>query len=153
MEKKPVSIPVNPEQMQRIFTFIDATQPEETKRTIFGQLGAYCFECAHQEAWIAPYRENFQSFLDWVNVEHASTYWESLVFSADWTHLILTGRVVDRCVCGLASVQPPLALCQYCCKHYQEKLFAALLGRAVEVEITASFLRGDDRCDTIIKLV
>jgi predicted ArsR family transcriptional regulator len=91
--------------------------------------------------------------LDWVNVEGASKYWEKLEFNADRTQLTLTGRVVEGCACAFADCeQPPLALCQHCCKSLQQALFSTLLGQPVEVEITAAFLLGDQRCNTIIHL-
>jgi hypothetical protein len=95
-----------------------------------------------------------QAFLDWVNVEGASKYWESLEFNADHTQLMLTGRVLESCACAFADcAHPPLALCKYCCKRLQEALFSTLLEQPVEVEITAAFLLGDERCNTIIHLV
>jgi predicted ArsR family transcriptional regulator len=62
--------------------------------------------------------------------------------------------VVTGCVCAFADVsEPPVSLCHYCCKHFQETYFKALLGREVEVEITAAFMLGDERCNTVIKIL
>jgi predicted ArsR family transcriptional regulator len=67
---------------------------------------------------------------------------------------VLTGKKVLGCACAFADcAQPPRALCDYCCKNFQQELFGMLLGREVEVEITAAYLYGDDRCNTIIHVV
>jgi len=154
MDKKHVPMPMNQEQVRNVLKFVDATQSEETKRAIFGQLGRACFECGHHADWLAPFKEDVQVFLDRVNVEQKSIFWERLAYSDDGTALILTGRKVMGCVCAFAECsQPPLALCHYCCKQYQEVFFETLLGRPVEVEITEAFLLGDERCSTIIRLL
>lgn len=154
MDTKHVPEPMNQEQVKNILKFIDATQSDETKRAIFSQLGHDCFHCSHQAKWIAPFKGNVQTFLDRINVEHKSRYWESLVYSEDRTALILTGRKVEGCACAFADCSaPPLSLCHHCCKHFQEAYFKALFGREVEVEITEAFLLGQERCSTIIRFV
>jgi hypothetical protein len=95
-----------------------------------------------------------QAFLDRVNVEKTSTYWERLEFNEDGTTLMLTGKKVEGCACACADCsQPPLSLCQYCCKTFQQELFGMLLGQKVEVKITEAYLLGDARCSTTIHLV
>lgn len=154
MDTKHVPEPMNQEQVKNILKFIDATQSDETKRAIFSQLGHDCFHCSHQAEWLAPFKNNIQAFLDRINVEHKSRYWESLVYSEDRTALILTGRKVAGCACAFADCSaPPLSLCHYCCKHFQETYFEALFGKEVEVEITEAFLLGQERCSTIIRFV
>ena len=145
---------MNQAQVQNILKFIYSSQPETVKAQIFGQLGHECFYSRNLDEWIGKYAGNVQEFLDWVNVEGASRYWERLEFNADHTQLILTGRFVEGCACAFADrAQPPLALCLHCCKSLQEALFSTLLQRPVEVEITAAFLLGDERCNTIIHLM
>ena len=144
---------MHPAQVQDVLKFIDASQPEAVKAQIFNQLGHACFYSRKLDAWIGKYTGDVQAFLDWVNVEGASKYWERLEFNADHTQLILTGRVVAGCACAFADcAQPPKALCHYCCKHFQEELFGMLLGQKVAVEITVAFLLGDERCSTIVHL-
>lgn len=144
---------VNPEQVKNLLKSIDASADEAVKKEVFSQLGHECFYSNHLDRWIDGFQGDVQKFLDTINVEHRSTYWESLVFSADKTRLTLTGKEVDRCACPFAECSaPPLALCSYCCKHFQETIFGSLLGRPVEVTITASYLRGDRRCSTIVDL-
>ena len=144
---------INPEQVKNILQFIDASQSEPVKKSIFSQLGRECFYARKLDAWIESYRGDVQAFLDRVNIQQASKYWERLEFTEDRTKLILTGRKVQGCACAFAAcAQPPPSLCQYCCKGFQQKLFGMLLGRKVEVDITESYLLGDERCSTTVHL-
>jgi hypothetical protein len=142
---------MNEDQVKNLLQFIDATQSEETKEAIFSQLGRDCFYCNHHEQWLEQFEGNPQAFLDRINVQQTSKYWESLVFSDDEKTLVLTGRKVESCACAFALCsQPPKSLCYYCCKHFQQEYFKTLFGRDVEVEITSAFLLGDERCNTVI---
>ena len=123
------------------------------KESIFSQLGHECFYSNKLDEWIGNYTGNVQTFLDWVNVEKKSKYWEALEFNDGKTELKLTGKEVDGCACAFADTpQPPMSLCNYCCKNFQQELFGKLLGQKVKVEITAAFLFGDKRCSTLIHL-
>ena len=145
---------MNQEQVKNILKFIDASQSEAIKDRIFSQLGHECFYARKLDAWIDPYRGKVQAFLDRVNLEHASKYWERLEFTEDHTKLLLTGKRVEQCACAFAAcAQPPRSLCQYCCKNFQQELFGRLLGQSVEVTITEAYLLGDARCSTVIQLV
>ena len=142
------------EQVRNILKFIDASQSEPVKGSVFSQLGHECFFARKLDGWIEQYTGNVQAFLDRINVERASRYWERLEFNEDRTALVLTGKVVQGCACAFADCsEPPLSLCHYCCKRFQEELFGMLLGQKVEVDITASYLLGDERCNTIVRLV
>jgi hypothetical protein len=145
---------MNPEQVKNLLKFIDASQSEPVKNSIFGQLGHECFYARKLDKWIEQYRGDVQAFLDRVNVQQASKYWEKLEFTADRATLILTGRKVEGCACAFAGCsQPPQSLCHYCCKNFQQELFGLLLGRKVDVRITESYLLGGERCSTAIHLV
>ena len=142
------------EQVKNILKFIDASQSEGVKSSIFSQLGHECFYARKLDGWIGQFKGDVQAFLDRVNVQHASKYWERLEFTEDRTMLILTGRQVQGCACAFADCpQPPQSLCHYCCKNFQQELFGMLLGRQVVVNITESYLLGDERCSTTIHLV
>ncbi len=142
---------MNEEQVKNLLKFIDSTQPEHVRRTIFSQLGRECFYAEHHDRWIEQYKGNVQAFLDRINIQHQSRYWESLIFSEDKKALVLTGRKVEGCACPFAACeQPPLSLCHYCCKSFQQVYFETLFGKEVTVEITASYLLGDERCSTLI---
>ena len=147
-------IEINQDQVKNLLKYIDSSQNEPIKSSIFGQLGRECFCTRKIDQWVASYHGDVQAFLDWVNVQHASTYWERLEFTEDRQTLILTGRKVQRCACALADCpQPPQSLCLYCCKSLQEEMFGMLLGQKVEVTITESSLLGGERCSTMIHLV
>ena len=142
---------MNQEQVKSILKFIEESQTENVKSSIFTQLGHECFYARKLDDWIEQYRGDVQAFLDRVNVQQASKYWERLEFTQGRTKLILTGKKVEGCACAFADCsQPPRSLCHYCCKSFQEELFGALLGQKVEVEITEASLLGAERCSTKI---
>jgi hypothetical protein len=142
-----------PAQVQNILTYIDASQSEAVKASIFQQLGRECFHTRSLAHWLEPYRGNPQAFLERVNSQQ-DKYWEKLEFSADGKTLLLTGRVVQRCACAFAGgPQPNLSLCNFCCKGFQEEFFRTLLGKKVSVEITESYLLGGERCSNAIHLL
>jgi hypothetical protein len=154
MITSPTPPEMNADQVKNILKFIDASQSETVKASIFSQLGHECFYARKLDAWIEPYRENVEAFLDRVNIEHASKYWEKLEFNEDGTILILTGRQVEGCACAYAEcAQPPRSLCHFCCKNFQQEMFGMLLGKKVEVTITESYLLGGKRCSTTIHVV
>jgi hypothetical protein len=154
MKKPHVPQAMNQDQVKNLLKFIDASQSETVKNSIFSRLGHECFYARKLDGWIEPYRGNVQAFLDRVTIEHASKYWERLEFTEDRTMLILTGKQVQGCACAFADCsQPPLALCHYCCKNFQQELFGTLLGQKAEVTITESYLLGGERCNTTIRLV
>lgn len=146
---------MNQDQVRNILKFIDASQSNPVKNEIFSQLGYECFYARQlDKRWIDQYRGNVQAFLDWVNIQQASKYWEKLEFSEDRSELVLTGKKVQGCACAFADCsEPPLSLCFSCCKNFQQELFGLLLGQKVEVSITASYLLGDERCNTIIRVL
>jgi predicted ArsR family transcriptional regulator len=154
LAKKHIPQEMNHEQVKNILKFIDASCSESIKESIFGQLGNECFYSRNLDKWIETYTDDVQGFLDRVNIENKSTYWERLEFNADRTVLELTGKKVVGCACAFADCsQPPKSLCTYCCKNFQQELFGTLLGRQVRVEITEAFLLGDNRCNTLIYIV
>ena len=145
---------MNHQQVKNILSYIDQTQPEDVKRDVFNQLGYECFYTRKMVEWIAPYQDNIQAFLDRVNIEDKSPYWKQLAFNEDASILYLTGKKRSECACTFAACeQPPLSLCQYCCKTFQENVFSTLFRRKVEVEITESILLGGERCSTAIHLL
>jgi hypothetical protein len=154
MQQQPRPQEMNPEQVINLLKFIDASQSESVKNSIFSQLGHECFYARKLDGWIDQYQGNVQAFLDRVNIEHASQYWERLEFTEDRTQLLLTGKKVQGCACAFAAcANPPRSLCQYCCQNFQQELFGRLLGQRVEVTITESYLLGGERCSTVIQLI
>jgi hypothetical protein len=153
MSKAHIPQEMNQEQVKNILKFVDASQSESVKHSIFSQLGHECFYARKLDQWMGQYSGDVQAFLDRINVQQASKYWERLEFSEDGTTLTLTGKKVLGCACAFADcAQPPPSLCHYCCKNFQQELFGVLLGQKVEVDITASYLLGDERCNTVIHL-
>ena len=154
MKQQPIPQEMNQEQVKNTLKFIDASESESVKNSIFSQLGHECFYARKLDEWIQQYRGDVQAFLDRVNIQQASKYWERLEFSEDRAILILTGKIVQGCACAFADCsQPPQSLCHYCCKSFQQELFGMLLGQKVEVTITESYLLGGERCSTIIHII
>ena len=154
MDKKHLPMDMNPEQVRVILKYIEASQSETVKEQIFSQLGYECFYSRKVDEWIGKYTGDVEGFLDWVNLENASKYWESLEFDDARQTLILTGRKVEGCACAFSDcAQPPKSLCHYCCKNFQQALFGTLLGQNVEVEITEAYLLGGERCSTKVHLI
>jgi|AMWB02.1.fsa_nt_gi hypothetical protein len=152
--KKSAAIDMSPKQVQEILKFIDTSFDDPVREKVFNRLGYECFHSRQMDKWIGRYTGNVQSFLDWVNVEKKSVYWESLEFNEDRSVLKLTGKKVEGCACAFADCpNPPKSLCHFCCKNFQQELFGMLLGQKVNVEITKAFLLGDESCDTLIHLV
>ncbi len=152
--KKNIPQEMNHDQVKKIIKFIDTSQSEPVKEKIFGQLGFECFYSRKLDEWIGNYVGNVQAFLDMVNVEKKSKYWEKLEFDKKRTILALIGKKVEGCACAFADIpKPPKSLCNYCCKSFQEELFGKLLGQKVKVKITESYLLGGERCNTLINIV
>lgn len=142
---------LNHDQINNVLKFIDASQNENVKKEVFGELGRQCFTCLTVKEWVEGFDGNVQAFLDRVNVEDKSPYWKNLVFNEDRSILYLTGKEVSKCACVYAECDdPPLSLCYHCCKTFQERIFSTLFGCEVRVEITKSYLLGDKSCDTAI---
>lgn len=144
---------INYTQVRNILCYIDASQDEGVKEAIFCELGRQCFLTRHIDQWVRGFGGDVSAFLDRVNVDGKSPYWQSLTFNKDRTVLYLTGREIARCPCPLADCgDPPVSLCTYCCRAFQEQVFGALFGCPVRVEITESRLLGGDCCSTAIHI-
>jgi predicted ArsR family transcriptional regulator len=152
-KKEHIPQEMSQEQVISLLKFIEDTQCDSIRESIFGQLGYECFYSRNLDQWVETYKDNVQEFLDRVNIHHKSKYWESLEYDAERSVLKLTGQKVMGCACAFSACsQPPKSLCHYCCKRFQEELFGTLFGKKVLVEITHSFLFGDDRCNTLIHI-
>lgn len=152
--KKSSAIDMSEKQVQEILKFIDTSFDDPVREKVFNRLGYECFHSRQMDKWIGKYTSNVQAFLDMVNVEKKSVYWESLEFNEDRSVMKLTGKKVEGCACAFADCpNPPRSLCHFCCKNFQQELFGMLLAQKVNVEITKAYLLGDDSCDTLIHLV
>ncbi|MBP7402332.1 MAG: hypothetical protein KBA30_06925 [Clostridia bacterium] len=145
---------MNEDQVRSLLRYIEETQDETVKAAVFRRLGEDCFRCRGLEEKVRRSAEDVAGFLDRINVQGTSKYWESLLFSEDKTVLTLTGRPVEICACAFAvGGHAPESLCAHCCKVFQEHYFSTLFGEPVEVEITESFLYGSNRCNTLIRFL
>jgi hypothetical protein len=153
MNKTHLSVPINQDQINNLLNYIDYSQKESVKDALFTRLGYECFYSRDRTKWIDQYKGNLQEFIDSINILHKSKYWERLILSADGKQIILTGKEVNGCACSYsAGKNPPLSLCNYCCKSFQKELFQYLLEKPVEIAITESILFGNTRCSTIINI-
>jgi len=144
---------IPPDQIKNVLAYIDASQDEQVRKEVFCELGRQCFLTRRVKTWVDGFAGDVQAFLDRVNVEGSSPYWQSLVFDEDRSILYLTGKERELCACPYAECDdPPLSLCTYCCRAFQEQIFGTLFGREVSVQITESILMGDTRCSTAIHI-
>lgn len=142
----------NQKQISSTLQFIHDTQSEDVKQAVFGELGRQCFCATGMKDQFETIRGKPEEYLKRVNDEHSVMYWESILPGEDGNSYILTGVPVNRCVCSFADGDnTPLSLCDYCCRNFQKQLFGVLFDREVEIEITASYLKGDGRCSTVIR--
>lgn len=147
-------IKFNAKQIQNTLKFIHDTRGENVKQSVFGELGRQCFCASGTKNYFEKFRGKPEEYLKRVNDEHSVIYWESILPGEEENTYVLTGVPVDKCVCSLADGKDaPLSLCDICCKSFQKHLFSTLFDREVEIEITASFLKGDGRCSTVIHLL
>lgn len=146
-------IKLNAQQIKNTLKFIEDTQGEDAKRSIFGELGRQCFHAAGIAKRMEQYRGRAEDYLKRVNEDHAVPYWESILPGGGGNSYILTGVPVDRCVCSFYDGKDtPLSLCDHCCRQFQRQLFSTLFDREVEIDITESCLKGGNRCSTVIRL-
>lgn len=151
--QKKVAAQINADQIKSVLKFIDSTQPSWVKESIFGKLGSECFYSRKLENWVDSFGD-IDSLIRWVNIDKKSRYWEKLEFTGNRTVLKLTGKITSKCACLFAEIpEPPKSLCSYCCKSFHEVLFGRLIGNKVNAEITESNLYGNDRCNTLIRIV
>ncbi len=143
---------MNREQVRNLLKHVDSKMDESVKKDVFTRLGHECFYSRHLDQWIDQFKDDVQNLLHYVNVEKKSKYWESLALSPDKKRIVLTGKEAEGCACAFADCEnPPLSLCRYCCKNFQQEMFGSLLKKNVKVTITESLLLGDKRCSTIIE--
>jgi hypothetical protein len=148
-----ISQQMSREQVSNLLKHVDSKMEEGVKREIFERLGHECFHGRHLDKWIDQFKGDVRNLQDYVNVQGKSKYWESLALSRNKKRIVLTGKEVEGCACAFADCEnPPLSLCRYCCKNFQQAMFGYLLGKKVEVTITEGFLLGDKRCSTIIEI-
>jgi hypothetical protein len=147
-------IKLNSQQIQNTLKFIHDTQSEDVKRCIFSELGRQCFFATGTAGRMEKYRGRPGEYLRRVNDDRAVPYWESILPGGDGNSYILTGVKVDRCVCAYADGgDAPQSLCDHCCREFQKQFFSMLFDRETDIEISESYLKGDNRCSTIIRFL
>jgi hypothetical protein len=143
-------VPIDTRQIQNVLRFVDSSMHESVKKQIFGRLGIEHTTKDSFINWINNYKKDVKSFFDMVNT-NKDTYWEKVEYNPDLSAITIIGKVVDKCACPYAQCEnPPLSLCNYCCKDFQKQMFEMLLDKKVKVRIDAAYLLGDNRCSTTI---
>ena len=61
MKKKHTPQEMNQEQVRNILKFIDASQDEGVKESVFSRLGHECFYARHLDDWIGQYTGDVQA--------------------------------------------------------------------------------------------
>lgn len=142
--------PMNKRQVRELLKFIDLSVDEPDKEKIFNKLGTECLYSRNYDKWIIGFRDNLDEYFNRVK-RGESKYWEKLEYDREKSIITLVGRKFQTCVCEYGQCdQPPISLCHYCCKRFQEELFGLLLERKVTVRIDESIILGGERCSTTI---
>lgn len=150
IQEGPSDIPVNRDQIIKLLQFIDTSVDEPSKEKIFNKLGTECLYSRGYNKWVLGFKDNQDEFFARVQ-RGQSTFWEKLEYDKEKSVITLVGKVVKSCACDYSkSDPPPKALCNYCCKKFQEEMFSLLLGKKAKVRIDESFLLGGERCSTTI---
>jgi hypothetical protein len=148
-EEKTPLVPVDSRQIQNVLSYIDSSMDESVKKCIFERLGAEHITNKDFKNWILENRKDLQGFFDRINSNN-DTYWEKIEYDPEASTIKITGKPVDRCACSYAQHEnPPLSLCDYCCKGFQKAMFEMLLEKPVtKVLIDESYLYGGKRCSS-----
>jgi len=143
-------VAVDLRQIQNVLKYVDSMKDESVKAAVFERLGFEHVTSESYHAYLVGFRKDIKSYFDNVNTGK-DKYWEKMEWDPEKSEIRVTGKVVDRCACSYAQCEnPPLSLCNYCCKNFQKSMFELMLDRKVDVRIDAAFLLGDKRCSTTI---
>ena len=150
-EKTTPLVPVDSRQIQNVLSYIESSMDEPVKKSIFERLGTEHLTHPGFVNWINENKHNIKGYFDRIN-SNSDTYWEKIEYDPDASTIKITGKPVDRCACPYAQHEsPPISLCNYCCIGFQKLMFEMLLGIPIKkVELTESYLFGDNRCSSII---
>lgn len=143
-------VPVSARQIANTLSFIDSALDESAKQQTFERLGYEHTTDPKFAGWIATSSKDLKGFFDRVNSQQ-DTYWEKIECIRVPASIRVTGKVVTRCACSYAQCdRPAKALCNYCCRSFQQHMFEMLLQRPVRVRIDEAYLLGGKRCSTTI---
>jgi len=143
-------VAVDLRQIQNVLKYVDSLDDEQIKRGVFERLGYEHVTNKAYHDYLVGFRKDLKSYFDNVNTGK-DRYWEKMEWDPARSEIRVTGKVVDRCACSYAQCEnPPLSLCNYCCKNFQKAMFELMLDRKVDVRIDEAFLLGDKRCSTTI---
>lgn len=143
-------VPMSARQIGNTLSFIDATMDESVKQRTFERLGYEHTTDPKFAGRIAAASKDLKGFFNRVNSQN-DTYWEKIEYLRAPPGIRVTGKVVTRCACSYAQCdRPAKSLCHYCCRSFQQHMFAMLLQRPVRVQIDEAFLLGGKRCSTTI---
>ncbi len=117
-----------------------------TRDSLLRELGGACAE--QYKEMFAKYKNNLPGFLDYARSE-----W---VEEASFDEKTGTIRIVDRspkCVCPLVKPGATSGAFCACTVGWQTAAYSEIIGKAVEVELVDSILRGGRRCSFKIRIV
>jgi hypothetical protein len=126
---------------------IDKNTDVETRDKIIEELGRFCSK--ENEAQFSEYIGNVDKFLEYTQ----SKWVEKAEFNKEQNVILVTDKKRDSCFCPLVKDKFMSKDFCNCSKGWQKQTFEMLLGKAVEVEILSSILRGSDRCSFKISIV
>ena len=138
-------------QIQNVLSYIDSNMDESVKKAIFDKLGYEHITHTDFKNWIISQRDDLKEYFGRIN-SNKDTYWEKIEYVPESSAIKITGKKVDKCACAYAQHEnPPLSLCNYCCKNFQVGYFELLFDKKViKVDIDESFLLGGERCSSTV---
>lgn len=112
-------------------------------RQILKQCSAAHYEQLNTDAIVAPFKGKLDDFL-----AHLTKTWGWNINYDRAAQVIAIDEAKSQCVCPLVrkGFTDGLSLLCDCSEGFAERMFSAVVGRAVEAKVTASILRGASSC-------
>ena len=125
-------------QIARLWELLELHLDDKVRLAIIEQLGR---NCAKSLVWGEKYKDNPEGFFQHMEQSQGEK------FEYDKTKGIIKITTPERdCVCGMVDSKiTPMYFCQ-CSIGWQKQMYETILGKAVDVELKESVLRGWKRC-------
>ncbi len=125
-------------QIVRLWELLEPHLDDKQRLEIIEQLGR---NCAKSLGWAEKYKNNPEGFFEHMEQSQGEK------FEYDKANGIITITTPERdCVCGMVNSKiTPAYFCQ-CSIGWQKQTYETILGKAINVELKESVLRGSKRC-------
>jgi len=132
--------------LAQLVEIMNSNLEEETRDQLLEALGRQCAKDSNID--FSKYKNNLQGFLDDLEKQWA----EHTEYDEKTGVAKIVGKKTDSCFCPMAQGGlTPVELCN-CTRGWQKETFETITGKAVEVKIAESILRGGERCTFEIRM-